>query len=91
MVVDLKGDELKEWMRYMLKELKMPFKEELIHDRRIHTVAFLSQGMLLTSTPEPFPAEALNLLERFADVFNLTYRRFLDLQKAEASARRSNH
>ena len=87
MVVDLKGDELKEWMRYLLKELKMPFKEELIHDRRIHTVAFFSQGMLLTSTPEPFPAEALNLLERFADVFNLTYRRFLDLQRAEAQAR----
>ncbi len=26
------------------------------------------------------------MLERFADVFNLTYRRFLDLQKAEAQA-----
>ncbi len=87
MIVDLTGDELKEWMCYLLKELKMPFKEELIRDRRVHTVAFFSHGMLLTSTPEPLPAEALNLLERFAAVFSLTYRRFLDLQKAEAQAK----
>ncbi|MGA8264428.1 MAG: ATP-binding protein, partial [Ignavibacteriaceae bacterium] len=31
--------------------------------------------------------ESIKLLERFADVFNLTYRRLQDLQKAEAQAR----
>ena len=43
--------------------------------------------MLALSTNEPRPAESLQLLERFAIVFEQTYTRFLDLQKAEAQAR----
>src|SRR4029079_11901091 len=35
----------------------------------------------------PLPSEMTNILERFATVYSLTYRRFLDLQKAEAQAR----
>ncbi|HET6723980.1 MAG TPA: hypothetical protein VFH07_14570, partial [Chitinophagaceae bacterium] len=38
---------------------------------------------------EPQSAETIQILERFASVFNLTYRRFLDLEKAEAQARES--
>ncbi len=86
MIVDLSGDELRKWIRYMQKEMNMPVKEELIFERRIHTMAFFSHGMILISTPEPVPTETISLLERFAAVFNLTYRRFLDLQKAEAQA-----
>ena len=71
MVVDLKGKELKSWMHYLRKELNMPFKKELLHERRVHTVSFFSHGMLLISTPEPVSRETINLLERFADVFNL--------------------
>ncbi len=67
----------------------MTIKDELVREHRIHSVAFFSQGMILTTTPEPLPEESIKLLERFADVFNLTYRRFLDLQKAEAQARES--
>ena len=49
--------------------------------------SFLINGMVLTTRPAPLPEESMNLLERFADVFNLTYRRFLDLKQAEAQAR----
>ncbi len=39
------------------------------------------------ASPEPQPETTTSLLERFAGVFNLTYTRFRDLQKAEAQAR----
>ncbi|GAA4280363.1 sensor histidine kinase [Gaetbulibacter aestuarii] len=87
LVVDLQGDELKTWITFVKEELKMPFDENLIKDRRVQTMAYFSQGLLLISSPEMIPAKSLDLLERFAAVFNLTYRRFLDLQKAEAQAR----
>ncbi|MBK5272423.1 MAG: hypothetical protein JJE22_15565, partial [Bacteroidia bacterium] len=86
-VIDLSGSELNDWIRYVREVMGMTIKEELVKEHRIHSVAFFSHGMILTTTPEPLPDESMNLLQRFADVFNLTYRRYLDLQKAEASAR----
>ncbi len=86
-VIDLSGKELNDWIRYVREVMGLPIKAELVREHRIHSVAFFSQGMIITTTSEPLPAESLKLLERFADVFNLTYRRFLDLQKAEAQAR----
>ena len=35
------------------------------------------------------PEETIDILQRFASVFDLTYTRFLDLKKAEAQARES--
>ncbi len=86
-VIDLTGKELNDWIRYVREVMGMTIKDELVRDHRIHSVAFFSQGMILTTTPGPLPGESIKLLERFADVFNLTYRRFLDLQKAEAQTR----
>jgi signal transduction histidine kinase len=48
--------------------------------------AFFSQGYLMFITYEPVP-EAYDIFKRFAKVFEQTYTRFLDLQKAEAQAR----
>ncbi len=86
-IIDLSGKELNDWIRYVREVMGMTIKAELVKEHRIHSVAFFSQGMILTTTPEPLPEESITLLERFADVFNLTYRRFLDLQKAETQAR----
>ncbi len=88
-VIDLSGKELNDWIRYVRDVMGMTIKAELVREHRIHSVSFFSQGLILTTTSEPLPAESIKLLERFADVFNLTYRRFLDLQKAEAQARES--
>ncbi len=88
-VIDLSGKELNDWIRYVREVMGMTIKAELVREHRIHSVAFFEQGMILTTTPKPLPEESIKLLERFADVFNLTYRRFLDLQKAEAQARES--
>ena len=48
--------------------------------------AFFSKGYLLFITLEPIPA-LWDVFKRFAKVFEQTYTRFLDLQKAEAQAR----
>ncbi len=86
-IIDLSGKELNDWIRYVREVMGMTIKAELVKEHRIHSVAFFSQGMILTTTPQPLPEESIKLLERFADVFNLTYRRFLDLKQAEAQAR----
>ncbi len=49
--------------------------------------AYFSQGYLLFITKEIF--EETKIFPRFASVFEQTYARFLDLQKAEAQARES--
>ena len=48
--------------------------------------AFFSKGLLMFITYEPVP-EAHDIFKRFGKVFDQTYTRFLDLQKAEAQAR----
>ncbi len=48
--------------------------------------AYFSSGFLLFITHEPVPA-AHGIFIRFANVFDQTYTRFLDLQTAEAQAR----
>jgi class 3 adenylate cyclase len=48
--------------------------------------AYFSKGYLLFITYEPVP-DAHDIFKRFASVFDQTYTRFLDLQKAEAQAR----
>jgi signal transduction histidine kinase/ketosteroid isomerase-like protein len=52
--------------------------------QKLHGVSF-SKGYLLIITTSPFPEE--QIFTRFAKVFEQTYTRFLDLQKAEAQAR----
>jgi signal transduction histidine kinase len=47
--------------------------------------AYFSNGYLCIITREPCPGE--EIFKRFAKVFEQTYTRFLDLQKAEAQAR----
>jgi signal transduction histidine kinase len=87
LVIDLRGDELKEWIRFAREEMNIVVMDDQIKDRRVHTLAYFSHGWILVTTHEPQKAETIQILERFASVFNLTYRRFLDLQKAEAQAR----
>jgi signal transduction histidine kinase len=48
--------------------------------------AFFTQGYLMFISYEPCP-EAYDIFKRFAKVFEQTYTRFLDLQRAEAQAR----
>ena len=85
-VVDLKGEELKTYLGF-LKHTGIPVTEGVMAERRVQTAACFSNGVIGVTTPEPQTAEAVQLQERFAGVFDLTYTRFLDLQKAEEQAR----
>jgi hypothetical protein len=89
LVVELKGNELNAYNRYRneLTNSKMFPTNVGKEQQRIVYAAFFSKGMLALGSNEPRPPQSLQLLERFASVFDLTYTRFLDLQKAEAQAR----
>jgi signal transduction histidine kinase/coenzyme F420-reducing hydrogenase delta subunit len=86
-VIDLVGKDLENWIKYRNRIYGIPVRAQDIEGRRVVSCAFFSQGMLSISTQEPRSQETIQLLERFAGVFDLTYTRFLDLQKAEAQAR----
>ncbi|MCH6235766.1 ATP-binding protein [Cognataquiflexum rubidum] len=87
MVIDQTGEDLSNWLKYLKEEIGIPFDPAFLHNRRVQTVGFFSKGMLVLTTPEPLPDEHLQLLEKFAGVFDLTYTRFSDLKQAEAQAR----
>jgi len=84
--IDLQGRELEEYYQYLKKE-GLPVQREIFGKRRVQNVATFSKGILTIITPETKPQETIDLLERFATVFDGTYTRFLDLQKAESQAR----
>jgi signal transduction histidine kinase len=89
LVVDMQGEELQAYNKYRneLIGTETFTPNQHLGDRRVVHSAFFSKGMLALATNEPRPQESLQLLERFAKVFDSTYTRFLDLQKAEAQAR----
>jgi len=86
-VIDLTGEELKSWLQFVKGNMKMFINESNIKNRRVHYVAFFSHGSLVCTFHEPVVDNFIQLLVRFAKVFDQTYTRFLDLQKAEAQAR----
>lgn len=85
--IDLTGEDLLDWLCFVKHEARLSIDESKINGRRVHQVAFFSHGFLLFTTHEPAPATLMKLLIRFARVFDLTYTRFIDLQKAEAQAK----
>jgi len=83
-VVDLTGQELLDWVAYRNAMSGTTDHQFTAHDRRTVHVGFFSKGLISFSAHTPSPAESVNVLERFAGVFDLTYTRFLDLKQAEA-------
>ena len=85
LVIDLSGKALSEFMTY--RACKGGAAVNTNEKRRIINVAFFSKGLLNVQSTSERSAESIKLLERFAAVFEQTYTRFLDLQKAEAQTR----
>ena len=70
------------------KNLPDEFKQEMKNPARIIMAdAFNKYGMVEIMTPEPLNPDEISTLKRFSKVFEQTYTRFLDLQRAEAQAR----
>jgi hypothetical protein len=92
-VKDFSGDEMQSHFQYLrsFPLLDEAFKKSIsaghpMPARQVHNVVNFSHGNLLFITLEPC-TEMHELFIRFAKVFEQTYTRFLDLQKAEAQAR----
>ena len=92
-VKELSGKEIEDHNRYMMtypifKRIAEKLSEDGIplYSFQIMHASFFSQGYLMFITTTPVP-EFYDIFKRFAKVFEQTYTRFLDLQKAEAQAR----
>lgn len=86
MVVDMKGEELSEYLHYLKNILKLPVTGGADQQRRLQSVAYFSQGFIGMASTEEISSDSIFLLERFAAVFNLTFARFNDLKISEAHA-----
>ena len=85
-IQDLHGKKLEEWIRYSSIEVGVPFdKSQVKKHRYISSICFKNGFIGITTDVHPEQDE-IQLLERFTKVFEQTYTRFLDLEKAEAQA-----
>jgi signal transduction histidine kinase/coenzyme F420-reducing hydrogenase delta subunit len=85
-IVDMQGKELEDYFHYLNNVMHIPFKGGLTQKRRVQSVAYFSKGFIGMASPDGQGGETIQLLERFAAVFNLTFTRFNDLKIAEAHA-----
>src|SRR6185503_12103942 len=91
-VEEIGGDEIKTHYKRLLSlpEFKSApkefFDELIVPEFQIFHIAYFDQGYLMFITYKPVP-QTWDIFKRFAKVFEQTYTRFLDLQKAEAQAR----
>ena len=94
-VEEVNGDQLADHYRYMfslpdfreiaMKQMQAGFELPL---SQVNHVFNFKHGNLIFLSAEPIPG-AWNIFSRFTAVFEQTYTRFLDLQRAEAQARES--
>ncbi|MBD0849284.1 ATP-binding protein [Maribacter arenosus] len=90
-VLEQEGKVLEDHYKYLVSipEVKALAKAGLSFPTfQIIHCAYFKEGYLMFITHEPVP-NAHDIFIRFAKVFEQTYTRFLDLQKAEAQARES--
>ncbi len=85
----LEGEDLK---RYYLAINDLPtyptrFNIDALPAKEVHSAFHFAEGSLFAFTGEPIPTDSVYIFERFTNVFGQTYRRYLDLQKAEAQVR----
>ena len=83
------GDDLKKYYQAINDSQYYPtlFNMDALPEKEFHSDFFFPEGSIFAFTAEPIAAEASIIFKRFAGVFGQTYRRYLDLQKAEAQAR----
>ncbi len=90
-VDQMSGKDVVKYYTALNNEPDYPFLRDLNTLPKIeyHNSFSFPEGILFAFSPNPMSDEAAMVLERFANVFGQTYRRFRDLQKAEEQARES--
>ena len=88
-ITHIKGKKVKEWILYQ-KTTNVFIDKYLNQASSLHYYWHsLGPVALGISTYAPLKKEELELFERFLKVFELSYRRYLDIEKAEAQTRES--
>jgi signal transduction histidine kinase len=86
---ELIGEDLKDYFRAVNDAPGYPIRYDMqsLPYKQSNTAFYFPEGALFVFSNEPLSTEASQIFQRFAGVFGQTYRRYLDLQKAEANAR----
>ena len=80
----LRGNEIKEYYQYITNQVAIP--ENKGGDELHFYFPMFNEGSFYVVTNNEVPEDELQIFRRFSSVLSLTYRRFNDLQKAEAQA-----
>jgi signal transduction histidine kinase len=84
----LTGEELRSYYQLPFFSSSVNYARPENYDRTEYGYYIpFSEGLFYAWTFHPYSEKEKNVLERFKNIIELTFRRFLDLQKAEAQAR----
>ena len=86
-ITHINGDEVKDWVAY--QKTTNVFIDDYLYTASSLNYYWFSLGpvALGISTYSPLGEEDIDLFKRFRNVFEFSYRRYLDIEKAEAQAR----
>jgi signal transduction histidine kinase len=85
---ELKGDEIIEYYKLLKKQPNYHFPEVSHYPtRQILNTFYINEGGIFVYSGDLFPEETKQIVHRFSKVFSHTYKRYLDIVKAEAQAR----
>ncbi|HEU4861127.1 MAG TPA: ATP-binding protein, partial [Chitinophagaceae bacterium] len=83
---DLSGEDVINYYKALSNHAPQ-FTQNVTTENQTSTCFFFKEGAIFTFTKDPLDEETTSELKKFAVVFGLTYRRYLDLKVAEAQAR----
>jgi len=86
---ELAGNDVKDYYLALNQSPDYPVQIDIesLPSKLFHNTFIFDEGAIFVFSPEQLTAGDIQIYKRFTGVFGLTYRRFLDLQKAEAQAR----
>jgi ketosteroid isomerase-like protein len=85
----LEGEELLDyyWMLNTAPDYKIQIPIETLPKKEIQHCFIFEHGFFYAFTPHEFQPDLIQITKRFSSLFEQTYRRYLDLVKAESQAR----
>ncbi len=86
---ELAGEDLIRYYTILNESPHYPFTIDIssLPAKLTHYDFYFPDGTVFAFTRQPLPPELMQIFKRFAAVFGQTYRRYLDLLKAEANAK----
>ena len=86
---ELHGQDMVNYFTLVNNDPDYPIRLEInsLPSKQFHNSFYFPEGAVFVFRDEPLPVESAKIFKRVAAVFGQTYRRYLDLQKAEAQAR----